>query len=59
MDTMELSQVHILSVSPFLVFKRLQPLRHSLSTKGQIQRVAYQGREGVKKQTRSSQETIV
>lgn len=43
---MAFSQVQILSVSPFLVFKRLQSLRPSLSTKGQIQRVAYQGREG-------------
>ena len=43
----------------WLVGKRLQPPRPSLSSKGQIPTVANQGREGMQKQRGSSQEAIV
>ena len=46
---------------PFLVYRKyasLQPSWPSLSSKGQIQTIANQGREGMQKQRRSSQETI-
>ena len=42
-----------------LVGNRLQPPGPSLSSKGQIWTVANQGREGMQRQGRSSQETIV
>ena len=55
-----LSDANLFCVPHFLfVGKKLQPPRPSLSTNGQIQTVAYQGREGMQKQRRSSQETIV
>ena len=41
------------------VRNRLQPPWPSLSSKGQVQTVANQGREGMQKQGRNSQETIV
>ena len=44
---------------PFLVGNRLQPPWPSLSSKGQIQAFANQGREGMQRQGRGSQETIV
>ena len=54
------SLLQILSVSRFLTCRQsLQPPQPSLSSKGQIQIVANQGREGMQKQRRSSQETTV
>ena len=46
---------------PHFLFEgnRLQPPWSSLSSKGQVQTVANQGREGRQRQGRSSQETIV
>ena len=47
-------------VSHFLlVGKRFQPPRPSLSSKGQIQTASNQRSEGIQKQRKSSQETIV
>ena len=50
-----------LSVSPVSSLQEIgfiQPPRPSLSSNGQIQTVANQGREGTRRQGRSSQETI-
>ena len=46
---------------PHLLFveKRFQSPRPSLSSKGQIQAVTNQGSEGMQKQKKNSQETIV
>ena len=55
-------EVQILSVSPISCLWGkgfIQSPWPSLSTKGQFQTVAYQGRLGMQKQRRSSQETIV
>ena len=47
-------------VSHFLFLEnKLQPLWPSLSSKGQVQTVVNQGREGMQRQERSSQEAIV
>ena len=51
-----------LSVSPILCLQEIgfiQPPRPSQSSKGQVQTVANQGREGRRRQGRNSQETIV
>ena len=44
---------------PFLVLGLIQPLIPSLSSNGQAQTLDYQGRKGMQRQGRNSQETIV